>query len=186
MSPRLNALLLAAAALSACQTRPFESARALESAGKLSEAAIAYRDLAKTDPSNLPAWDKAIELFCRKIGDVGECLGVLDLELDRLGKIDRHSDALAEVLETRARARLEQGLVDAALDDLGRGERVSPGRASLFVVEARALLMKGQQAQATRAIDRARTLDPNNREADALVASLGSAGRADDAPFGGP
>lgn len=168
-----------------CGERPFEKAQALEARGQLREAAAAYRDLAKLDPANLGAWDRAIDLFCRKVSDVGECLGVLDLELDRLGRIDRHSEVLGEVLETRARARLEQGLIDAALDDLRRAERVTPGRASLYVAEARAHLARSAFPEAIAAIDRARTLDPQNQEADAVVASLPSR-RAADAPFGGP
>jgi tetratricopeptide (TPR) repeat protein len=167
--------------LTACPSHELGRARDLEAAGKLEEAGKLYVEIAKRDPANLGAWDGAVEVFCRKLGNVGECMSVLDLELDQLGKLDRHKSALAEVLEQRARVRTEQGLVDAALADLERAERAGPPRSSLYAARARALIHLGQREPALQALERARELDPKNAEVDELVAQL-----PEEETFGGP
>ncbi|MBK8014497.1 MAG: hypothetical protein IPK13_24495 [Deltaproteobacteria bacterium] len=161
-----------AAFLSACPSSDVHRARNLEAEGKLEEAAALYLAAAKADPANLAAWDGAVETSCRKTTHVGACLNVLDLELNTIGTLERHQDALGEVLEARARARLEQGLVDAALDDLDRAEKAAPKRASILVVRARAAIMRGDREAAIANITRARTLDPANEEADEILADL--------------
>jgi tetratricopeptide (TPR) repeat protein len=175
-------LSLLALALAGCPDRPIDRAHALEREGKLEEAARLYVAIVKEDAANLEAWDQAIDLWCRKIVHVGQCISVLDLELDRLGNLTRHKDALAEVLEKRARARLEQGLIDPALEDLTRARKASPLRSSLYVAEARAFGMRGQRKEAVEALEQAKALDPKNQEADELAASLPG---EDDEPFGG-
>lgn len=165
-APLLAALLLG------CPTDPLAEAKALEAAGELKAAARAYVRVAKADPANLAAWDRAIDIQCRRRIDVGACMGILDLELDRLGSLKRHHDALSEVLERRARARLEQGLAKAALEDLVRAKKAAPGRASVLVVEAKALATLGRADEAHRTLLKARSLDPSNEEASALFAEL--------------
>jgi tetratricopeptide (TPR) repeat protein len=174
--PALLALLFG------CPENDFDRAKKLEEEGHYREAGELYVDIAKRDPANLAAWDRAVEVWCRKAINVGECMGVLDLELDRLGNLDRHSEALSEVLELRARARIEQGLVDAALDDLQRAEKASPKRASVFVARARAYVQAGKRAPALEALERAQMLDPNDKEIDELAALLPD---EEDEGFGG-
>jgi tetratricopeptide (TPR) repeat protein len=170
--------------LAACPDRSMDDAAALQKAGRTHEAAAAYFAIAKRDPANLAAWDQAIELWCRRLVDVGQCLGVLDVEKDRLGNLTRHKDALAEVLEGRARARLDQGLANAALEDLERAEKASPLKSSVFVVRAKAMVSLGRRREAIEALTRARTLDPENEEANALIPSLPDEAPSEE-PFGG-
>lgn len=72
-------------------------------------------------------------------------------------KVDRHADLLAEALETRGRARLEQGLVDAGMDDLTRCPEVAPDQASVFSAQARACLMMGRKIEAQERIEQVTT-----------------------------
>lgn len=179
----LAALVLTLPALAGCPDRPLDRGAELEAKGQLTEAGELYVELVKLDPANLPAWDRAVELWCKKKVDVGQCMNVLDLELDKLGNLARHHDALAEVLELRARARIEQGIVDAALSDLDRAERASPKRATLYTARARALIHVGRRADAVTALKRARDLEPTNAEIEELLKLL-----PEDAPddgFGG-
>jgi tetratricopeptide (TPR) repeat protein len=162
---------------------PFDAAEARERAGDLEGAAELYVALAKVDPANLGAWDRAIEIQCRRRVDVGACIGVLELELDLLGSVTRHEEALSDVLERRARARLDQGMAQAALEDLERASKASPRKASVLVARAKAHASLGDAKLARRLLDEARAIDPSNVEASALYAELPSP--ADDA-FGGP
>jgi len=155
-----------ALALAGCPSSEMEDAKALAAGGRYLEAGAAFKDIARADPANLAAWDGAIDAFCRKEVRVGECMGVLDLELELLGNLDRHADALSEALDARARARLEQGLVDPALADLARAEKAAPDRAPVLVTKARALIMKGQSEAALEALYRAKKIDPSFAEAD--------------------
>jgi tetratricopeptide (TPR) repeat protein len=150
--------------LSACPSNDIEKARALEREGKIEEAGELYLDLAKKDPANLAAWDGAVELYCRKHVHVGQCMGVLDLELDRLGNLERHHDALSEVLELRARARIEQGIIDAAIADLERAEKAAPKRSTVYSARARAFVHLGKMDEARVQLERAKELDPQNEE----------------------
>lgn len=163
-------------------------ARALVEAGEYRRAGDAFLALAKADPANLGAWDGAVQLWCKDQINVGECMKVLDLELRLLGNLQRHRDALSEVLERRARARLEQGLVAAALEDLARAEKAAPERASVHAVRARAYMMQGESERMLDALRRAKRLDPKLAEADALYRLVPS-GQSDDlrpeAAFGG-
>lgn len=181
---RRGALTLGLILSGACTQTPIEAAHALARDGKKVEALAAFKAIAKKDPAHLAAWDRAVALACRELVDVGECLGVLDLELELLGKLDRHHDALGEVLERRARARVEQGLLDAALDDLARAERAAPERAGVFVVRALALVARGERAAAKVALERAAVLDPQAPGLSAAAARVEGMA-ADDAPFGG-
>ncbi len=162
----------AAALLQGCPERPLAGAEALEQKGELAAAAQQYVRIAKADPANLAAWDRAIQIQCRTRIDVGACMGVLELELDLIGSLERHRDALAEVLERRARARLDQGMAEAALEDLTRAQRAAPLRASVQVAQAKALASLGRAAEARRVLLAARQLDPGNAEANALFADL--------------
>lgn len=182
---RSFALILTVLATGACAERTTGEAAALHQAGKVREAAVAYRAAAKADPANLAAWDGAIELFCRELADVGECLSTLDLELDLIGKLDRHRDVLGEVLERRARARLDQGLVEAALSDVERGLRAAPDRPGLHVARARAYLATGDLQRATDAVTIARKVAPADGEVLRLVDELFPDPEGKDAPFGG-
>lgn len=165
-----------------CPSNPLGRAQAFEQAGDLQSAARTYVAVAKADPANLAAWDRAIDIQCKQRIDVGACMGILDLELDLLGNLSRHHDALAEVLEMRARERLKQGFLDAALSDLERATKASPNRASLYVVQAKALSAQGKASEARSVLMRARALDPSNAEASALFAELPSPPEDD---FGG-
>jgi tetratricopeptide (TPR) repeat protein len=171
---RQAVLALAASSiiLAACPANDLEKARALEREGRISEAGELYVDLAKKDPANLGAWDGAVELYCRKHVNVGECISVLDLELDRLGNLERHHDALSEVLELRARARIEQGVIDAALTDLERAEKAGAKRSTVYSAKARAMVHLGRMDDARLALDRAKELDPKNEEIDELLKLL--------------
>lgn len=155
-----------------CTENDVEKARALERDGKIEEAGELYLDAAKKDPANLAAWDGAVELYCRKHVHVGKCMGVLDLELDRLGNLERHHDALSEVLELRARARIEQGIVDAAVADLDRAEKAAPKRSTVFSARARAYVHLGRMDDARAQLERARELDPHNEEINEVVKLL--------------
>lgn len=184
MRARAGALAVGAWLLASCAQTPIEAAEALAQRGQKAEALAAFKAIAKQDPAHLAAWDRAVALACRELVDVGECLGVLDLELELLGKLDRHHDALGEVLERRARARVEQGLLDAALDDLARAERAAPERAGIFVVRALALVARGDRAAAKVALEHAVALDPQAPGLSAAAARVEGMA-ADDAPFGG-
>jgi tetratricopeptide (TPR) repeat protein len=155
-----------------CPAQPFAEAEALERGGDLEGAARQYVRIAKADPANLAAWDRAIELQCRKRIDVGACIGILDLELDLIGSLARHHDALGEVLERRARARLEQGMAEAALEDAERAEKAAAPRAGLYVVKAKAYAGLGRAREARQALEAARRLEPGNEEANAFFADL--------------
>ena len=79
-----------------CADKPMDAAERLHASGDARSAARLYKGIAKKDPANLAAWDLAVDISCRELAEVGECLGVLDLELELLGKIDRHHAVLAE------------------------------------------------------------------------------------------
>lgn len=170
--------------LTACPERPLEAGKKLEESGRFAEAGELYLHTAKEDPANLAAWDAAVDLWCRRQINVGECMTVLDVELQLLGTLDRHQDALAEVLELRARARLEQGLVEAALADLDRAEKAAPNRATVWVAQARCYLALGKADEAERLLDRAKKKDPHLAEADELLRTLPRA-PAPEEGFGG-
>ena len=76
--------LLLGGLLSGCPERPLDRARRLEAAGQSKEAAQAYQQVAKADPANLAAWDKAVELLCAQGTAVNDCMGILDLERELL------------------------------------------------------------------------------------------------------
>jgi tetratricopeptide (TPR) repeat protein len=173
--------VIACLAFIGCPDRAMDRAAELAKKGDTRGAAIAFKQIARSDPANLAAWDQAIDLFCRELADVGECLNVLDLELELLGKVDRHRDVLGEVLERRARSRLDSGMIDAALEDVTRGLKVAPDRAAFEVLRARALLAKGDREAAKGALERAHKLDPKNPEAAQIVNEL----LPQDEPFGG-
>ncbi len=147
-------------------------AKELEQLGQLKEAADRYWSIAKDDPANLGAWDGAVRIWCKLDINVGRCMEVLELELDVLGNLQRHQDALSEVLELRARARMEQGLANAALSDLVRSEKAAPERASVLIAKARALVMLGRRKDAIAALDRARKLEPKNVELQEVTRML--------------
>lgn len=166
-----------------------EDAKALSAAGKHQEAGELFFAIAKSDPANIGAWDGAIASFCQREARVGRCMDVLDLELQVLGNLERHKDALGQALEIRARARLEQGLTDAALSDLERSARAAPGRAVTLILRARAHLMKGEHEAALQTLYKAKKIDPNNNEADEVFQMIpreveGSAPAVEDS-FGG-
>lgn len=166
-----------------------EQAKDLSRQGSHPQAGELFFAIAKSDPANLGAWDGAIDSFCRKEARVGRCMDVLDYELQVLGNLERHKDALGEALEARARARLEQGLLEAALSDLDRSDRAAPGRPATLVLRARALLMQGQRQPALDALYKAKKLDPNFEEADEVFElvpdEVPGAQRPPEAAFGG-
>ncbi|MEO1227297.1 MAG: hypothetical protein AAFZ18_00220 [Myxococcota bacterium] len=186
MGRRAAAITLFLTFLAGCPQNPIEGARRALERGDLDEAGETFLRVARADPAHLAAWDGAVEVWCRRKVAVARCLEVLDLELDFLGSIARHHDALAASLESRARARLESGLAKSALEDLERAEAAAPERASIHVVRARALGMLGQSEAARAALDRALTLDPHHREGRALLEDLSDEGASgDEARFGG-
>lgn len=168
-------------AIAGCPSDPLAEARGLEARGERVEAAESFRRAAKRDPANLAAWDGAVRLYCEELARVGECLSTLDLELDLIGNVVRHTAAYASALEQRARARLESGMPAEAEADIERALRVTPERASLYVVRARARLARGERAAAEKDLARARQLDPAETEADEVVEIL----RAEPEGFGG-
>lgn len=168
----LLALPLAAVFLAGCPDRRMDRARALAAEGRLEEAGELYFDLAKDDPANLAAWDGALDIWCREKLNVGQCMEILDLELQILGTLQRHKDVLSEVLELRARARIESGLLEAALADLARAENASPARASVFTAKGKALAGLGRSQEALEALTTAKRLDPESAEADELLKAL--------------
>ena len=165
-------LALAIGVTSGCPDTSMKDAEALAAAGKLEPAAQRYLAIARKDPANLAAWDQAVELSCRQRVHVGDCLSILDLELELLGNVSRHHEALSEVLERRARQRLSKGMIQPALGDLERAEKAGPGRASVFVVKAKVYNAIGERDRAIAAIEQARKLDPNNEEANAVAKKL--------------
>ncbi len=175
--------LVATTLITGCPDQRLAAARRLAAQGQPQKAAEAFVALAKADPANLGAWDGAVQIWCRDLANVGKCMSVLDLELKLLGSLQRHRDALSEVLERRARARLAQGLVDAALADLDRATKAGPNRASVHAARARAHMMRGAREDMLRALKRAKTLDPHLAEVDALYRLLPSEARHDG--FGG-
>jgi tetratricopeptide (TPR) repeat protein len=174
MRRRVWVLIGGLATFLGCPDDTLDRARELEREGRIQEAGDLYVYLAKKDPANLGAWDGAVALWCKKHVNVGECMGVLDLELDLLGNLQRHHDALSEVLELRARARIEAGMAKAALADLDRARKAAPERASVFCARARALIMLGHGEEARDALDQAKKLEPKNAEADQLYRELPS------------
>lgn len=165
--------LLAAAwtLLIACPSDPLAKARKLEAEGERAAATSAYLAQARRDPANLHAWDRAAALACND-GGVARCLQVLDLELELLGKVERHADLLAQALERRGRARLEQGLVESALEDLTRSQEVGPDRASVFAAQAKAYLMLGRRVEARERLSQVELRDPELAELRALRALM--------------
>jgi tetratricopeptide (TPR) repeat protein len=172
--PAVRRVVLFAVLLTACPAHPVEDGKKLEAEGRFAEAGETYLTAAKDDPANLAAWDAAIDLWCKKQINVGECMTVLDVELQLLGNLERHTEALAEVLEMRARARLENDLVDAAIEDLDRAIKAAPNRASTYVALARCQIRRGQNALALEALTKAKRIDPKQSEADELLKTLPS------------
>ncbi len=169
MAPcRAPAIAATVFALGACTARPLDEARRLEARGEIRAAALAARAAAGRDPANMPAWDLATELFCRRLGDVGECLATLEVELDELGRLDRHALLLADALAARARARIAIGLVDVAGQDLERAERFTVDHPPLLVARALWHRARGDKRAARAALDHALTLEPGHAEARAL------------------
>lgn len=183
-------LIALPALLLGCPSSQMDDARALAANGQHEAAGDAFLRIARADPANLGAWDGAIEAFCEEEIRVGRCMEVLDLELDLLGTVERHRDALSEALEGRARARLAKGLVDAALEDLARAERAAPNRPDVLVTRARALVAKGDREGALEALYRAKKIDPDHAEADEVFGLVPKAptpaAPAPDDRFGGP
>lgn len=169
---------LTAATLAACPDRPLAEAEAARSAARWEEAGDAYLAAARRDPALLAAWDGAVDVWCREIVHVARCLKVLDLELELLGSVVRHHDALSQSLEARARARIDQGLAEPALSDLDRAAKAAPERASVHVARARALAMMGQREPALEALKTARSLQPGIAEADEVVEFIPKPGGA--------
>ncbi len=159
-------LSLSLVALLACPGSPIDEARRLEAAGEREGAAERYQAVARADPANLAAWDAAVRLWCRELARIDRCVG---LELELLGDLASHREALGEALEARGRRRLEAGLVDAALGDLERAEKAAPRRASVHAAFARLWIARGDREAALRARDRARRLDPTLEELEALT-----------------
>lgn len=157
-----------AASLLGCPSDPLDLPRRLEAEGAWDEAGDAYLAAAKADPAHLAAWEGAVRIFCREQRNVGRCLAVLDYELDLLGRVDAHADALAEALEDRGRARLERGLVEAARSDLERAQAVAPHRASVHAALARVHLARGRLTEAKARLRRARELRPDLPELESL------------------
>ena len=158
--------------LCGCPERPLAAAEAHLAAGDPKAAGAAFVDAAKRDPANLAAWDGAIDAHCVRRVDVGDCLNVLDLELQILGDLQRHRDVLSEVLERRARERLTAGMADAALADLARAEKAAPNRAVIHAIRARVYLSLGRRAEALESIRRAKTIDPRLEETDRIISEL--------------
>jgi len=176
------ALALVALVALGCPDDPLGQAKALEDRGETEASAAAYLAAAKADPALIAAWDGAIHGYCRVLSDVGRCLSVLDYELELLGPVPRHADALAEALEARGRARLAKGMVDAAQSDFERAEQVAPERGSVQAALARVALARGDQALAAQRLDDARKLDPGLPELEELWPLTQTASSAPDAP----
>jgi tetratricopeptide (TPR) repeat protein len=177
-----TACWLLAIGLWGCPEDPVKTAHDLSTSGAHQAAGEAYVDAARRDPANVAAWDGAVEVWCRTLIDVDECLRVLELEMEILGNFQRHRDVLSEVLEARARARLERGLLSAALSDLDRAEHAAPERTSVLTARAAVWMRMKDWDQAQAAIDRALRQDPNHPEAKGLANRLPP--REDR--FGGP
>lgn len=168
-----------------CPDDPLAKPRGLEARGEFAQAAQAYVDVARADPANLAAWDGAVRVACEVRLDVAACLKVLDFELEVLGSVQRHADALATSLERRARARLEQGMVEAAAADLRRAEAAAPERGVVHATWARLHLARGDVEAARRALEEARHRTPDLPELKGLYQLLESAAPSDPEGFGG-
>ncbi|MBX2812685.1 MAG: tetratricopeptide repeat protein [Myxococcales bacterium] len=155
-----------------CPENPLREAYQAQSHGQLNEAGDTFLRVARSDPANLAAWDGAIAIFCQQRVHVARCLEVLDLELELLGTVHRHRDALSLALEGRASARMDRGLAQAAIEDLARAETVTPNRANIAVLQARAWTMLGQREEALIALERAFSLDSKHPELDLIRAWL--------------
>lgn len=184
-----NALSLSGVLLLvACPENPLKNAYQARDIGQLDKAGYLFLNAARRDPANLAAWDGAVSIFCEKKVHVGRCLEVLDLELDLLGSIERHQDALSISLESRAQARLESGLPRAALDDLNRATEVAPDRAEVALLQAKALIMLGKREAALDAIERAFALKPTLKDINqvrAMIPAPLSVQESTDEGFGG-
>jgi tetratricopeptide (TPR) repeat protein len=179
--------ILVAVTLLGCPSDPLLKARRLQDDGQLVAAAHAYLAVARRDPALLAAWDGAVDIQCRTRVDVAACLSVLDLELELLGTLQRHHDALASSLEARARARLLRGLVDAAQADLERAMAAAPDVGSIRAALARVALARGDRALARRRLREARDRDPRLPELEELFSTVHDEGAAsDEHGFGGP
>jgi tetratricopeptide (TPR) repeat protein len=163
-----------------CPDKPLETARKLEQSGDKLAAAKAYTIALKADRANLSAWDGALRIWCEELARIDKCLEILDLELATLGNLRRHQDHLSVALEKRARTRIKQGLVKSALMDLKRAQKAGPTRASVLVVQAIAYNALGIRHLAVQALQRARKLDPQNKEANEIAKRL-----PDEEAFGG-
>ncbi|MEM1026279.1 MAG: tetratricopeptide repeat protein [Myxococcota bacterium] len=168
-----------------CPTDPLQEAREFEKRGEFAQAAQMFLEAARSDPALLGAWDGAVRIHCEVRVDVASCLEVLDLELEVLGSVQRHADALAESLERRARARLEQGLLDSAASDLQRAEAAGPERGSVHAVWARLHLARGDPSKARRSLDAARARTPDLPELEGLYQVLEAQAPSDPEGFGG-
>lgn len=166
MRLRIWSLLTSAVLLAGCPSDPLADARAKAAAGEHAAAGAAFFEAAKADPANLAAWDGAVTNYCGRTPNVGDCMTVLDTELQVLGTLQRHQDALSEVLERRGRARIESGIVEAGLADLARAEKAAPERASVLVARAKGLVMLGRSKEAQAALHRAKRLQPDVPGAD--------------------
>ncbi|MEM7679354.1 MAG: hypothetical protein AAF449_25555 [Myxococcota bacterium] len=180
-------ILALSLAMAGCPDTRLAEARRLAGAGHTDKAGAAFVALAKADPANLGAWDGAVQLWCNDQVNVGECMSVLDLELQLLGDLQRHRDVLSEVLERRARERLTQGMVDAALSDLDRAAKAAPERATVYTARARAFMMLGRTEAIRRALKKAKKLEPRLSEIDELYRQIPGVNTATISDqFGGP
>ena len=178
---RLAVACVGIGVLVGCPADPLEEARRLEELDPAASSA-AYLQAARADPANLAAWDAAVRLRCEERVDVARCLDVLDLELELLGTVQRHHDALSRALEKRARLRMKRGLLEAARSDLERAKEAGPERASVRAALAKLALMLGETSAARAALEEARMRQPDHPELEELYRLLAPPREAEASP----
>jgi Flp pilus assembly protein TadD len=163
--PRLQA---AAALNPGSAALQLDLGRADESLGKLDEAEAAYRAAIRLAPK-LPRAHYALGHLLLRRGQRAEAEAELALHreaYDQRVKATTANDALTAELAL-GYTRLKAGDAPGALEIFTR----LPESADTLVASAEALARLGRHAEAVRALERARTLDPDNPRVDSLLAA---------------
>lgn len=153
---------------------PLAQARELEQAGQVDRAMNLYREILRTQPSNLEAH------FA--LGSLHEKIGQHLKALEQFEMAKRADPENVDAALRHARAMAVLGRYDAAERELRRAVRLDPARAEIFTTLGTIGVRRGLYAQAELDLKRAIELDPESAVAHHYRGeALNQLGRVDEA-----